>query len=253
MPTFWRSCCPYWITKHKTAQDVGGRISKVTVKYAMAKGLCKEDPAQIALDGLPPVHLPVKHRRALHHKLLGEAIRIVAASDADPIAVNALIFATLTGVRSGEVRKATRDQFDFPNRYWHVPKENVKNKREHFVPLSDAAIAVLKDTFERTGPDTEWVFPAPRGGMMHSDNLKKLLRDNGIEADVHGARATIRSWMAEEGTDEKVAEAVLAHKEPNPYIRTTLYNKRIAIMNDWAEYLNIWPLPSRKGEKTPPQ
>lgn len=162
---------PIWITKHKTARDLGGRISAI-MKYAKAWGHCDSDPAQRALDGMFPVHVQTKHRKYVHHEILGEVIRIVAASDADPIAVNALIFATLTGVRSGEVRKATRDQFDLDNRVWHVPAANVKGNRDHFVPLCDAAIQVLKDTFERTGPDTKWVFPAPRGGMMHSDNLK---------------------------------------------------------------------------------
>ena len=128
----------------------------------------------------------------------------------------------------------------------------MKGNRDHFVPLCDAAIQVLKDTFERTGPDTKWVFPAPRGGMMHSDNLKKLLRENGIDADVHGSRSSLRTWAYEKGIDDKAAEAVLAHKEPNPYIRTTLYKARIAIMDDWAKHLNIWPLPpTNRGKHTP--
>ena len=240
-----------WITKHKTAVDLGGRISKI-MKYAIALGHCDTDPAQIALDGMVPVHVVTKHRRYVHYKHLGEALRIVAASDADPIAVNALIFAALTGVRSGELRKATRDQFNIEERRWHIPAANVKNRRDHFVPLCDVAIAVLEDTFERTGPDSEWVFPAPRGGMMHSDNLKKLLRDCGLDTDVHGFRSSFRTWAAENKIDDTAAEAVLAHKEPNPYIRTTLYKARIAIMDKWAKYLNIWPLPSRKGKNTPP-
>ena len=88
---------------------------------------------------------------------------------------------------------------------------------------------------------------------MHSDNLKKLLRDCGLDTDVHGFRSSFRTWAAENKIDDTAAEAVLAHKEPNPYIRTTLYEARIAIMNDWAKYLDIWPFPSRKGENAPPQ
>ena len=242
---------PIWITKHKTAQDLAGRISKI-MKYAKAWGHSDSDPAEDALRGLPPVYAETEHRKHIHHESLGEALRIVAASDTDPIAVNAVIFAALTGVRSGELRKATSDQIDMKNRKWRIPKANMKNNQDHEVPLSDIPIAVLKDTLARTGPNSKWVFPAPRGGMMHSDNLKKLFRDNGIDADVHGLRSSMRTWMADTGIPDNVAEAVLAHKKRNPYVRTTHYKDRISIMNDWAKYLNIWPLPSRKQEKHPP-
>ena len=241
-----------WITNPKAARDLGERISRI-MQYAMALGHCDTNPAQRALNGMVPVHVETKHRKYVPHKVLAKALRIVAASDTDPIIVNALIMAALTGVRSGELRKATRDQFNIEERMWRIPAANVKNRREHFVPLCDIAIAVLEDTFERTGPDSEWVFPALRGGMMHSDNLKKPLRECGLELDVHGLRSCFRTWAAENKIDETAAEAVLAHKEPNPYVRTTLYNARIVIMNDWAKYLDIWPLPSRKGEKTPPK
>ena len=242
---------PIWITKHKTARDLAGRISKI-MKYAIAWGHCDSDPAEVALGGLPPVYTETKNRKYIHHESLGEALRIVAASDADPIAVNALIFAALTGVRSGELRKATWDQIDMENLNWLIPKANMKNYQDHEVPLSDIAIAVLKDTLARTGPNSKWVFPAPRGGMMHSDNLKKLFRDNGIDADIHGLRSSLRTHMEDIGIPDNIAEAVLAHKKRNPYLRTTHYNKRLPIMNNWAKYLNIWPLPSRKQEKHPP-
>ena len=241
---------PIWITKHKTAQDLAGRISKI-MKYAKAWGHCDSDPAEDALRGLPPVYTETNNRKHIHHESLGEALRIVAASDADPIAVNALIFAALTGVRSGELRKATRDQIDMKNRKWLIPAANVKNNQDHEVPLSDIHISVLKDTLARTGPNSKWVFPAPRAGMMHPDHLKKLFRDNGIDADVHGLRTSLRTYMEDTGIPDNVAEAVLAHKKRNPYIRTTHYKARIPIMNDWAKYLNIWPLPSRKQEKHP--
>ena len=242
---------PIWITKHKTARDLAGRISKI-MKYAKAWGHCDSNPAEDALRGLPPVYKETNNRKHIHHESLGEVLRIVTASDADPIAVNALLFAALTGVRSGELRKAIWDQIDIENGTWHIPAANVKNNQDHDVPVSDIPIAVLKDTLARTGPDSKWVFPAPRGGMMHSDNLKKLFRDNGIDSDVHGLRSSLRTWMADTGIPDNIAEAVLAHKKRNPYLHTTHYNKRISIMNDWAKYLNIWPLPSRKQEKHPP-
>ena len=72
-----------WITKHKTARDLGGRISAI-MKYAKAWGHCDSDPAQRALDGMFPVHVQTKHRKYVHHEILGEVIRIVAASDARP-------------------------------------------------------------------------------------------------------------------------------------------------------------------------
>ncbi len=56
---------------------------------------------------------------------------------------------------------------------------------------------------------------------MHSDNLKKPLRDCGLDTDVHGFRSSFRTWAAENNIDEKAAEAVLAHKEPSPRSKLT--------------------------------
>ena len=229
---------PIWITKSVTAKRVGRRISRVML-YAKAWGLCESDPAKIALKGLPPVNIPTKHRLALHHKLLGEAIRIVAASGANPIAINALIFITLTCVRSGEALKATWDQIDLENRVWRIPKENVKRFLDHEVPLSEAVIRLLEYTAQLTGTRTGLVFPAPRGGTMSTNVPLQLLQKCNIPAHVHGARSSFRTWATDQGIDKKTAELVLAHKKRDPYDRSTLFDKRIAIMDDWANYLNI--------------
>ena len=233
-----RLLLPIWITKNETAKRIGRRISRVML-YARAWGLCDSDPAKVALDGLPPVNIPTKHRKALHHSLLGEAIRIVAASDANQVAINALIFITLTCVRSSEALKATWDQIDLENRVWRIPASNVKNNRGHDVPLSEAVIRLLEHTAQLTGTRTGLVFPAPRGGTMSTDAPLQLLRNCNIPADVHGARSSFRSWTTDQGIDEKTAEFVLAHNKRDPYDRSTLFEKRIAIMDKWANYLNI--------------
>ena len=166
-----------WYTQPKTAKDVADRTGRV-MKWAIAKGYCDSDPTKKALRGLGPVNTPKKHHKSIHHSLVGDALRTIAASDANPIAVLALKFLALTAVRSGEVRKATWDQIEGDK--WTIPVS--KNGRPHRVPLSKAAQQVLEDIAKLTGRRTGLIFPSPRGKILSSDSLAKLFRDNGYDA-----------------------------------------------------------------------
>ena len=131
------------------------------MKYAKAWGHCDSDPVEDVLAGLPPVYGQTKHGKNIHYKVLGEALRIVATSNAHAIAVNALLVTALTGVRSGELRQATWDQFDLDKRLWHIPAANVKNNSDHYVPLTHTVIAMLKDTLAAQVPTENGCSPRP--------------------------------------------------------------------------------------------
>jgi len=124
----------------------------------------------------------------------------------------------------------------------------MKNGEELRVPLSDAALGILKG-LQRGGPD-DLVFPSPRGGMLSDATLGKFMRtgpglgfkdEDGREAVPHGLRSTFRDWAAEE-TDHQnhVAEMALGHTVTNQveaaYRRGDLFAKRAALMSDWATF-----------------
>ena len=231
-----------WVSKHPTAQDLVNRISAV-MKWAIGNGFIDSDPTPKTVSYLPKIKHSAKHHKALPHGQVGDAIRIVEASGAYPRAVNALKFLTLTAARSGEVRKATWDQIDLLEAVWTIPDHNTKGEQSHLVPLSKQAKQILKETAQLTkkltGNLTGLVFPSPREKVMHSGSLLKLLRDNGIDATVHGMRSSFMDWAAEHKVRFAVADYALAHGIDDAYLRTRLFNDRIPVMQQWGDYLAI--------------
>ena len=125
-----------------------------------------------------------------------------------------LRFLVLTAARSGEARGATWAEVDFEAKEWRIPGERMKGGREHRVPLSDAAVAVLG---RARGLDdgSGLVFPSPLrpARPLSPMTLTKILRDRGLadRATVHGFRSAFRDWCAETGKPREIAEAALAH------------------------------------------
>ena len=151
----------------------------------------------------------------------------------------ALEFTILTAARSGEVRGATWAEIDLEEAVWTVPGERMKVGKEHRVPLSPAAIALLKRLPRTDGVD--YVFPALRGGQLSDMTLTAVLRRMEVPVTVHGMRSTFRDWAAEHTEyPREVAEMALAHSIGNAveaaYRRGDLFDKRRLLMNDWDRF-----------------
>jgi integrase len=151
-------------------------------------------------------------------------------------------FLILTAARSGEVRGALWSEIDLTERTWTIPAERMKADVEHIVPLSDAALDVLKRARVHKEDGNDLVFPGTRHGKPMSDmTLTKICRDAEIDAVPHGFRSSFRDWVSEETDfDRDVAEMALAHTIANPveaaYRRGKLLQKRRKLMNLWADY-----------------
>ena len=157
------------------------------------------------------------------------------------MAARALEFLTLTAARSGEVRGAQWNEIDLTKKIWVIPAERMKAKREHRVPLSKQAIAILKVLpTKNTGT---LIFPSTKPTTKLSDMaLTAVMRRMEIEAVPHGLRSSFRDWVGEETAfPREVAEMALAHAVGNAveaaYRRGDLFEKRQAMMEDWAKYL----------------
>ena len=127
------------------------------------------------------------------------------------------------------------------NAVWVVPAERMKAKREHRVPLSARAVAILQEATE-LADGLGLVFPSMTGRALSDSTLSKLCRENGILAVPHGFRSSFRDWAAEwTNAPRAVMEAALAHVVSNKaeaaYARPTLFYKRRDLMNRWAEYV----------------
>jgi integrase len=159
----------------------------------------------------------------------------------EAVAGLALEFAILTAARSGEVLGARWSEIDLDAKVWTIPAERMKAAREHRVPLSEPAVAILRKVTEAKVSDC--VFPGQRSGEPLSVMaLEMVLRPMGIEgATVHGFRSSFRDWAGNETHfPREPAEHALSHvigdKAEQAYRRSDALEKRRALMEAWAEF-----------------
>ena len=150
-------------------------------------------------------------------------------------------FLVLTAGRSGEVRGARWEEMDLEAREWRIPAERMKTNREHRVPLSTGALAVLREAWE-FADGSGVVFPSARGRLLSKLAIAKMVRELGIGAVPHGFRSSFRDWAAEcSDAPREVCELALAHVNTNAieaaYRRTDLFERRRALMAKWAAFL----------------
>ena len=233
-----------WTAKPETAGRVRGRIESV-LDWATARGYRQgENPARWRghLENLLPKKSKV--RRVEHHAALPYpeiAAFIAELHEQEGLAARALEFAILTAARTGEVLGATWAEIDLEGRLWTVPAERMKAGREHRVPLSETAVAILRAMAEvRTG---KHVFPGARADRPLSQMaMLMLLRRMGRDGlTVHGFRSAFSDWCAEQTAfPSEVREMALAHtvgdKVEAAYRRGDLFEKRGQLATAWGRY-----------------
>lgn len=236
---------PIWATKTETATRVRSRIESVLDWAASAGHRSGENPArwkgQLSHRLPPPRRVAkVKNHVAIPY---ADAPALFAAAT-ETTTGQLLRFIMLTAVRFNEAARATWSEFNLDAAVWTIPGERMKTRQPHRVPLTDAALeilAVLKGDKPKPG---SLVFKGQAKGKPISDTaVRKALRKIGpADADTHGLRSTFRDWAAEQ-TDYagEIAEAALAHVTGSAvelaYKRTTFFDKRRALMTDWADFL----------------
>jgi integrase len=233
---------PIWTTKTETASRLRGRIENV-LDYATVRGYRKGDnPARWRghLDKLlatPAKVSKIEHHAALPYTEVGEFMAVLQHQAG--MGARALEFAIITAARSGEVRGAKWTEIDLDQAVWNIPADRMKAGREHRIPLSDAALELLRH-LPRID-NSELLFPNTKGAELSDMTLTAVLRRMGRKITAHGFRSTFRDWAGETTAyPREVIEHALAHqlkdKAEAAYARGTLFNKRRKLMADWAKY-----------------
>lgn len=246
---------PIWKTITPTARLLRERIENV-MSWATVRGYRQgENPARWRghLDQVlarPSKIAAVQHHAALPYREMGGFMEKLRTCEG--IGARALEFAILTAARSGEVRGATWKEFDLTERLWKIPGSRMKANKEHIVPLSDAAIKVIKKMKAQTLDDGSdgLVFPGRDEGRPLSDMsltavLKRMERG---DLTAHGFRSTFSDWRAEVSAyPSEMGEMALAHTIGNKveaaYRRGNLLEKRFKMMADWAKWCDK-PIPT---------
>lgn len=237
---------PVWKAKTETASRLRGRIEAV-LDWAAARGYRQgENPARWRghLDKLLPRRSKVQ--RTVHHPALPYA-EIGVFTDRlrqeEGIAAKALEFLILTAARTGEVIGARLREFDLKRAVWTIPPERVKAGREHRVPLSVPALAIVKEMARTADGPEAFLFPGRGDGQSLSNMamLKLLQRLGRGDLTAHGFRSTFRDWAAERTNyPREVAEMALGHavgdKVEAAYRRGDLFEKRRRLMEEWSKF-----------------
>jgi integrase len=238
---------PIWGKKNDTARKLRGRIERV-LDYAKSMGYrAGENPAamkgnlEFSLSKKTPLKL---HHPSLYWKELPLFIKDLRSSNS--VSRKALEFLILTASRTNEVIKAEWSEIDIEEKRWVIPANRMKAGKEHSIPLSPSALAILEGL---KGRNSKWIFPNERKqGCLSNMAMLEVIRGMVGYKDktsnkaivVHGFRSTFRTW-ASEATNypAEIAEAALAHNNPNKveaaYLRSHQYQNRITLMNHYAQ------------------
>jgi integrase len=233
---------PIWKTIPETASRIRGRV-EVILGYATVRGFRTGDnPARWrghlaeVLRGSPKAEhhpaMPFAEMAAFMERLRGRL----------SISARALEFTILTAARTGETLGATWDELDLKTGTWVVLAARMKGGKEHRVPLSGRAVAILKGIAEQAGraPSRRHVFANGERPLSNMAMLQ-LLRGMHPDLTVHGFRSSFRDWAAETTNHPNhVVEMALAHAVGNDveaaYRRGDLFLKRRRLMEAWADY-----------------
>jgi integrase len=242
--------------RRETAHRCGMLVGRVT-RFAVNHGYA-------AVNVLPMGQLrgalkPVKtdsHAAITEPERFGKLLKYIdlyadfAGSRAQPGVSSALRLAPLVFVRPGELRRMEWSEIDFDKAEWAIPKEKMKMRRPHIVPLSTQALAILRAAHAVTGRD-RYCFRTRRLDESLSENafreamntiLGAMDEPRGVHT-MHGFRSSASTLLnGELGIDSALIELQLAHQKADKvagiYDRSQRIPERRVLMQTWADYLD---------------
>jgi integrase len=214
----------------------------LNLKYAKVHGLRATADDADWKDTFSHIWAPAKagpHHRALPYTEVPALFAHLATYEL--ATARALQMLILCASRTGEVLGATWEEIDLSARTWTIPASRMKAGREHVVPLSDAALAVLNAARQHDG-DWRHVFKGMAKGSLSPRSLERALHVTFAikDASVHGMRSAFRDWAGDmTDTPREVCEAALAHTiggVEGAYRRGSALEKRRHLMQMWGRY-----------------
>jgi integrase len=244
-PDVLRALEPIWKTKSITADRTRNRIEAV-IDWAVVRGHRSPgtNPARWKghLDQVLPAAremAPVEHHAAMDYRQLPAFM--AALRQQDGTVARALEFLIHTAARSSEALGATWKEIDLDSKTWVIRGERMKSGREHRVPLSPAALDLLKKLPREA--NNPFIFISRSGSGLHKMVLPRVLDRMGQRGvvTVHGFRSTFSNWCHEQTAHSNhTIEISLAHnvgtEVERAYRRTDMINKRRQLMEQWSKF-----------------
>jgi integrase len=236
---------PIWHRIPATGRSLQRMIENI-LSYARARGWRHGDNPAAWADNLqftlPATSnsKPAGHHPALDWRQLPAFMAKLATNETT--AGRALAFTILCACRKGETFGSTWDEFDINTKLWTIPAARMKANREHRIPLSDAALAILAEMRGRSLPRHRGLVFAGQKGRLSNTTFYRVINERlGVtDAVGHGFRSTFRSWCADHNHPADIAEMALAHvtgsQTERAYNRSDLLDRRRGLMDQWAEF-----------------
>lgn len=235
---------PIWLTIPETARRILQRVRTV-MDYSHLMGWCPHEASLRSVPkGLPRQPLEENHFVAMPYIEVPDLVRRLSTLP-DTAGRDALLFTIYNAVRSGETRLATWPEFDLDAAIWSIPATRMKMRQPHVVPLSTAAVEVLRRRWRLRASDEGLVFSTKGKRPISDMTMTKVLRDLGLpKTTVHGFRSSFTDWAAERTKfPREVVDKALAHKLVDrveaAYRRTDFFEKRRRLMTAWAHFLEL--------------
>jgi integrase len=231
--------------RHDSAKRIRATCSQV-FRYAIATARADRD---VAADLRGALTTPkVTHRAAITTPLeVGALLRVIESYQGHALTLAALRLLPHVFVRPGELRHAQWSEFDLDKAVWTIPAHRMKMRRAHVVPLSRQALAIIT-SLESDARYSPLLFPSLRSlkRPMSENTINAALRRLGYAQDEmtgHGFRAMASTLLNEMGKwNPDAIERQLAHADGNAvrraYTRGEYWNERVAMMQDWSDYLD---------------
>lgn len=225
----------------ETVRRLVQRINEIMI-YAVNTGLIDANPASgvgMAFEKPKKQNMPT-----LRPEELPQLMRSLVMSNLS-VSTRCLIeWQLLTLVRPSEASGTRWEEINLDAKLWTIPAERMKAKREHIVPLSPQALAIL-EIMKPISANREYVFPSRNNPKlpMNSQTSNAALKRMGYGGKLvaHGLRAIASTALNEAGFNPDVIEASLAHCERNEirraYNRSIYLEKRIILMDCWGTFV----------------
>lgn len=233
--------------------DAASRARQATQKvfeWAIASDLRLDNPATLERLALPAQATVEKHHPSLPYDKMPGFLTQLREASAKETTKQCFEFLILTATRSSEARGARWEEVDFDTQTWTIPggrtgRMKGRNPPDHIVPLSDAAMAILKKFAKDTARAKGLIFVGSGDKLLSENAFSPMLNSLGLKgkATLHGMRASFKTWATNEGANERdVAEFCLAHqvesKVERAYLRETMFEQRIELMQRWADFIH---------------
>ena len=227
-------------------------------RYAMAEGLINHNPASdldiVALPQRPTLHNPFLKMSELPAFL--HTLKNYQGSRQTQLGIQLLF---LTGVRTGELRQATKEQIDLPNSLWKIPAQHVKQLQKrvrsqheeippYIVPLPKQAVSIIQElqAYQARGQKYLLSHYSDPSRYISENTFNSALKRMGYKDRLtgHGIRATISTALNELGYQKEWIEAQLSHSDKDQiraaYNHAEYIEQRRTMMQEWADRLDAW-------------